>query len=87
MLVQPLELEYLQPESIELEQLLELEYLQPESIQLEQPLVTILNTDPESIQLEQLLVTITILNTDFENSFMRYWISTGATFGAGIPST
>jgi len=43
---------------------LELEYLQPESIQLEQP-----------------LVTITILNTDFENSFMRYWISTGATFG------
>jgi len=43
MLEQPLELEYLQPESIELEQLLELEYLQPESIQLEQPLVTILN--------------------------------------------
>ena len=42
---------------------------------------------PESIQLEQPLVTITILNTDFENSFMRYWISTGATFGTLIPST
>jgi hypothetical protein len=41
MLEQPLELEYLQPESIELVQPLELEYLQPESIQLEQPLVTI----------------------------------------------
>jgi hypothetical protein len=81
-----LELEYLQPESIQLVQPLELEYLQPESIQLVQPL-ELEYLQPESIQLEQLLVTITILNTDFENSFMRYWISTGATFGTGIPST
>jgi hypothetical protein len=55
-------------------------------MKLEQPL-ELERLDFESIELERPLATITILKTDFKNSYMRYWNEAGANFGTGISET